>query len=108
MRKSGGIIALIASVIAILAAIVTLSVGGIGGAFNANNADMVIFLGFGGLFFSFVGIILGAVCMNAKKKMPSILLMLSAILGAIMGGTFVAIFMILVFVGGALAFFDKS
>lgn len=103
MRKSGGIIALIAGIFAVIAAIFTLMVGGVGGAFDAEGANTIIGLGFGGLVFSFLTIILGAVCMGVDSKIPGILLIICSIFGAILGGTFVAICMVLALIGGILA-----
>lgn len=108
MRKAGGIIALIAGIFGIFAALATLFIGGMGGAFEAEGADTVIGLGWGGVFFSFLVIILGAVCMGAKSKIPGILLILSSIAGAILGGGLVMIFMALALIGGILALFDDK
>lgn len=105
MKKSGGIVALIAGIFGLLSAFATLFVGGIGSAFKAEGADTVIGLGWGGVLFSFIVIILGAVCMNATSKLPGVLLIISAVLGAILGGTLVALFMVLALVGGILALF---
>lgn len=105
MRKAGGIIALIAGIFAVFAAGFTLLVGGVAGAVEAENASMVIGLGWGGVLFSFLTIVLGAVAMGAKSRMPGVLLILCAIAGAILGGTFVAIFMALALIGGILALF---
>lgn len=103
MQKAGGIIALIAGIFGVLAAIVTLMIGGIGAGFEAEGASTVVGLGWGGIGFSFLTIILGAVTMGAKGKIPGILLMLCAIAGAITGGTLVAVCMILALIGGLLA-----
>ena len=103
MQNAGGIIGLVAGIFGIFAAGLTLLVGGIGAATNAKDASTVVGLGWGGVLFSFLVIILGAVAMSAKSKTPGALLTLSSILGAVLGGTFVAIFMLLAFVGGILA-----
>jgi hypothetical protein len=103
MRKAGGIIALIGGIFGVLAAIMTLSVGGIAGTFNAHGAHTVVGLGFGGLAFSFLAIIFSAVCLGTSSRVPAILLVISAIGGAILGGTLVAVCMVLAFVGGVLA-----
>lgn len=108
MKKAGGIIALIAGVFSVLAAGFTLFIGGAAGAFEADGADTIILLGWGGVLFSFLTIILGAVCIGAKTKKPGILLIISSILGAILGGGFVAIFMVLALVGGIMALFDNN
>ena len=103
MKKSGGIIALIAGIFGFFAAIFTLFVGGVGGAVGAESANTVVGLGWGGIFFSFVVIVLGAISMSAETKKPGILLIISAILGAVLGGSMVAIAMTLAFVGGVVA-----
>lgn len=105
MQKAGGIIALIAGIFAILAAIATLMIGGTGAALDAEGADTVIALGWGGVLFSFLCIVLGAVTMGAKSRTPGVLLIICAIAGAALGGTFVAVFMALALIGGVLALF---
>lgn len=107
MKKAGGIIALIAGVFGVIAAFVTLMIGGVGSAVEAKNAQTVVMLGWGGVAFSFLTIVLGAVCMNAASRWPGILLIMCAIVGAILGGTIVAIFMVLALVGGVLALFGR-
>ena len=103
MKKLGGIIALVAGIFGILAAGITLFVGGIGGAAGAHDAGTVVGLGWGGVFFSFLTIVFSAVCMGgASSKTPGILLIICSILGAIFGGTLVAIFMVLALMGGIL------
>lgn len=103
MKKAGGIIAIIAGIIALFAAGFTLFFGGLGSVFDAEGADTVIGLGWGGMLFSFITIILGAVAISAKGRVPGILLIVSSLLGAILGGIFVAIFMALALVGGILS-----
>ena len=60
-------------------------------------------MGWGGVAFSFLTIILGAVAMGAKGRVPGVLIVVCAVAGAIMGGTLVAIFMALAGIGGLLA-----
>ena len=55
------------------------------------------------MVFSFATIVLGAVAMNAKGKTPGILLIVGAVAGAVLGGTLVAICMVLALLGGILA-----
>lgn len=105
MRKAGGIIALIAGIFGVIAAFATLMIGGMGAAFEANNAQLVVNLGWGGVAFSFFTIVLGAVAMGARSRLPGVLLILCALAGAVLGGTLVAIFMALALVGGVLALF---
>lgn len=103
MTKAGGIIAIIAGIFGILAAGITLLVGGLGGAFEANGASTVVGLGWGGVLFSFIVIALGAVCIGASTKKPGMFLIFSSIVGAILGGTLVGVFMVLALIGGVLA-----
>lgn len=108
MQKAGGIIALVAGIFGIFAAVFTLAVGGLGAGLEAEGASTVIGLGWGGVAFSFLTIILGAVALGAKGRLPGILLMICAIAGAILGGTLVAVFMVLAFVGGMISTIGSS
>ena len=103
MRKGGGIIAVVAGSIGVIAAFMTLLFGGIGSALEAEGANTVIGLGWGGVASSFVVIGLGAAVIAARSKMPAVFLAIVAVLGAIVGGTLVAIFMALALVGAVLA-----
>ena len=103
MKKAGGIVALVAGVFGTLAAMVTLLIGGMGSALGSNGAGTVVALGWGGVAFSFATIVLGAVAIGAKSRVPGALLIACALLGAILGGTLVAVFMALALVGGILA-----
>jgi hypothetical protein len=105
MKKAGGIIALVAGIFSIFAAGITLFMGGLGGAMGGEGAETVIGLGWGGVLFSFLTIVLAAICMGAESKWPGVLLIITAILGAVLGGTLVAIFMALALVGGIMALF---
>ena len=103
MQKAGGIVGLIAGIFGFIAAIVTLFVGGIGGALEAEGASTIIGLGWGGVLFSFLCIVFGAVALGAKGRIPGTLLAVSAIAGAVLGGTAVAVCMALALIGGILA-----
>jgi hypothetical protein len=70
VKKAGGIIAIIAGVFGVIAAIVTLFIGGVGSALDGEGANVVIGLGWGGILFSFLTIIFGAVALNAKNRVP--------------------------------------
>ena len=107
MRKAGGIIGLVAGIFGTLAALVTLLVGGMGAAFEAEGASTVVGLGWGGVVFSFLAIIFAAVAIGARGRLPGILLMVTSVLGAILGGTLVAVFMVLALAGGLLATIAK-
>jgi len=102
MSKAGGIIGIIAGVFGFIAAIVTLFLGGIGSAFEAEGANTVIGLGWGGVLFSFLTIVFGAIAI-ARPKGAGIGLIISSILGAVLGGTIVAVCMALSLIGGILA-----
>lgn len=97
--KAGGIIGLLAGIFAVFAAVSTLLIGGIGSALNTSNSLMVVWLGWGGILFSFLTIAFGAVGLF-KAKVGGWGLIVCSIAGAVLGGTFVAICMILSFVGG--------
>lgn len=103
MRKAGGIIALIAGIFAVFAAGATLFVGGVGSAFQAEGASTVVALGWGGVIFSFLCIVLGAVAIGTRSRLVGILLIVCSLAGAVLGGTLVAIFMALALIGGLLA-----
>ena len=107
MKKVGGIIALIAGVLGVCGAGITLVFGGLGAVFEVEGMDTVIILWWGEVLFSFLIIILGAIAMGAKGRMPGMLLIVCAIVGAILGGTFVAIFMVFAAAGGMLAVVGK-
>lgn len=59
----------------------------------------IVLLGWGGVAFAFLAIVLGATAIGAKGRTPGI----CAIAGAVSGGTLVAIFMALAGTGGLLA-----
>jgi hypothetical protein len=103
MKTAGGVIAIIAGIFGVIAAGATLFLGGIGSAFEAEGASTIVGLGWGGVIFSFITIILGAVALGVNSKIPGILLVISSLAGAILGGTLVAIFMVLALIGGILA-----
>ncbi len=103
MRKAGAIISIIAGIFAVIMALFTLVVGGMGKQFNADGASTVLGLGWGGVFFSFVVIVLGVVGIVSDKRLIGILLIICSLFGAILGGSLVAIFMFLSLIGGILS-----
>ena len=115
MQKSGGIIALIGGIFGTFAALFTLLTGGLVAglegasaalgdtAVDASASSQIAEFGIMGLLFAFITIILGAICMNAKSRIPGLILIGCSIAGAITGGTFVAVCMALTLVGGILA-----
>ena len=94
---------MVAGIFGTIAAGVTLFVGRIGTAVHAEGAPTIVALRMGGMAFSFLTIILGVIAMGAGTKLPSILLIICAILSAILGGTLVVIFMVLTLTGCVLA-----
>ena len=108
MRKSGPIIAIIAGIFGVLAAVLTLALGAVGNFFRLENANLVVWFGWGGLVFSFATIILAAMCFNARSRIPALLLVVCAIAGCVLGGTYVAVFMGVAVIGGMLALFSGN
>lgn len=103
MQKTGGILGLVGGIFGTIAALATLLLGGVGEAVRASEAGTVVNLGLGGVAFSFLAIILGAVALGTTGRTAGVLLMLCAVAGAILGGALVAACMALAFVGGLLA-----
>jgi uncharacterized membrane protein len=102
LKKAGAIISLVSSIIAVLMGFITLFFGGLGTALEAEGASTVTNLGWGGVFLSFILIVISAAAISAKsKKLPVAIIVLSLIT-AIFGGTFVAIFMVLCLLGAFL------
>jgi len=102
MSKAGGILGIIGGVFGLIAAVVTLFMGGVGAALEAESARQVIGFGWGGVLFSLASIVFGAVAF-AKPKGAGIGLIMASLAGAVLGGTFVAVCMVLPLVGGILA-----
>lgn len=108
MRKAGGIVGLIAGILGVLAAVATLFIGGLGAAFEAEGSNQIVGFGWGGILFSFLAIVFGAITMGSKGRIPGLLLLVVSIAGAILGGTLVAIVMGLSAIGGLLAVIPPS
>lgn len=106
MIKTGGILAIIAGVLGLLAGFVTLFLGGLGSAFSASGFGDVVSLGWGGILFSLLVVIYGSIAIS-KPTPGATGIILSAILGIALGGTLVAILMILALVGGIMAAIGK-
>ncbi len=102
MNKAGGIIGIIAGVFGVVAAVFTLLAGGIGSVFDAAEAGTVVGLGWGGILFSFLAIVFGALAI-ARWRWAGMALIICSILGVVLGGTMVAICMVLSLIGGILA-----
>ncbi len=106
MIKTGGILAIIAGVLGLLAGFVTLFLGGLGSAFSASGFGDVVSLGWGGILFSLLVVIYGSIAIS-KPKPGATGVILSSILGIALGGTLVAILMVLALVGGIMAAIGK-
>lgn len=107
MRKAGAVVSLIGGVLGVLLAFVTLAFGGIASAFGADKASSVVGLGWGGVFFSIMVIVFAAFAF-AKPRFSGWALIACSILGALLGGTLVAIVMLLSLVGGILCVVGSS
>lgn len=102
MGKAGGIIGLIGGIFAVIAALFTLLAGGVGAAFSADKASMVVSFGWYGLAAAFLVIVSGVVAIF-KPSVGAFGLLLLSLVGAIVGGTAVAICLVLALLGGVLA-----
>jgi hypothetical protein len=113
MRKSGGIIAIIAGIMGIIASIATFIFGSIVVATGGEHANIVSTMVWNGILCSFLSIILGAICLNAKRRLVGILLIISSLcgMGLLTGtstGIFIQLCMLLSLVGGFLAAIGKT
>ena len=106
MIKTGGILAIIAGLLGLLAGFVTLLLGGLGSAFSASGFGDVVSLGWGGILFSLLVVIYGGIAIS-KPKPGATGVILSAIFGIALGGTLVAILMVLALVGGIMVAMGK-
>jgi hypothetical protein len=102
MRTLGGTIAATAGIFATVAAMLTLIVG-LAGAFHAEQATQIRWSEWGALIVSFTTVFLGAICLHARSVTSGLVLMSASVCGAVLGGFFVAGFMLVTFVGGAVA-----
>ncbi len=97
----GGTVAVIGGIYATLMSFITLffgSLGVFGGGWTGAGFSPVATLLFG-----FLTIVFGALAINARGPIPGIIVMITAVLGAIFGGLLLALFMIFPLIGGALA-----
>lgn len=99
MKVASGVLGIIAGLLGFAASIFTLFLGGLGRVFESESASTVVGLGWGGLLFSLIVIVLGSMAFRGGVKVAYALLICS-IIGAILGGMLVAICMILAFIGG--------
>jgi hypothetical protein len=106
MIKTGGIIAIIAGLLGLFAGFITLFLGGLGSAFSSSGAADIVSFGWGGILFSLLVVIYGGIAIS-KPKAGAVGIILSAILGIVLGGTLVAILMALALAGGIMAALGK-
>ena len=110
MKRASGIIGIIGGILGFIAAIFTLMAGGFVGALESVSGDggdagaTIVQFGWLGVLAAFLTIIFSALMFNAKSKLMPILLLASAIIGAIFGGTFVAVCMVLCIIAGIIGF----
>lgn len=101
MTKAGGIISIIAGIFGVMAGFFTLFFGGLSSAFSVAGSGMVVGMGWGGIAFSMLVIVYGAVALY-KPAAGGTGLVLSSLSGIVLGGTLVAIVMVLSLIGGFL------
>jgi hypothetical protein len=104
MRKIGALIAIAAGICGVLAAIITLIVAG---AF-ADRVPLFALLEWRGVAFSFLTIVLGAICLCTPSKRPALLLAANALAGAVLNGTLVSFWMGIALAGGFLAALSRE
>lgn len=102
MIQSAAVIGIIASFLGLIAAAVTLLFGGAASAFGTSGAGTVLNLGWGGVLFSLAALVASAL-IYAKPRGAGVALIVIAISGAVLGGTLVAICMVLALIAGILA-----
>jgi ABC-type multidrug transport system permease subunit len=102
MRTLGGNIAVTAGLFGTVAAVATLVVG-LAGAIEAEQPVGISWFEWGAVLVSFSTVFLGAICLHARSVMAGMVLMVASMCGVMVGGVFVAVFMVLTFVGGAVA-----
>ena len=109
MKRASGIIGIIGGILGFIAAVFTLFAGGFVGALESASGGgdagaTIVQFGWLGVLAAFLTIIFSALMFNAKSKLMPILLLASSIIGAIFGGTFVAVCMVLCIIAGIIGF----
>lgn len=102
MNKTAAVLGIISGLLGIIAALFTVIFGGAASAMGAQNAETMINLGWGGVAFSFLAIVFGALVFS-KPGVGGWGLILVSLFGAVLGGTFVAACMTLALLGGLIA-----
>ncbi len=109
MKRASGIVGLIGGILGFLAAVFTLFTGGLVGALEGatgggDAGSTIVQFGWLGILAAFLTIIFSSLMFNAKSKLMPVLLLASSVIGAIFGGTFVAVCMVLCFIAGIIGF----
>lgn len=107
MIKAGSVIAIIVGLLGMLAGFVTLFFGGLTSAFSMTGADTVVGLGWGGIAFSMLVVIYAAIAFS-KPTAGAAGIILSSIFGIALGGTLVAILLILSLMSGVMIAMAKK
>ncbi len=107
MIKAGGILAIISGLLGFLAGVATLLMGGLGAAFSAGGASTVVGLGWGGILFSLLVVVYGAIAFAAPRAGVTGLA-LSTVAGMVLGGTLVAIMMVLALIAAVMVWLGKK
>ncbi len=107
MIKVGGVLAIIAGLLGLLVGLATLFMGGLGAAFSAGGASLVVGLGWGGSLFSLLVVVYGAIAFAAPRP-GATGLALSAVAGMVLGGTLVAILMVLTLIAAVMVWLGKK
>lgn len=102
MIQGAAITGIIASMLGLGAAAFTLLFGGAASAFGTSSASMVVGLGLGGVLFSISALVASALVF-ARPRGAGYALIVIALAGAALGGTLVAVCMVLVLIAGILA-----
>lgn len=102
MRVVGGTIVVTSGIFATIAAVLTLVVA-LAGAFQSQGMPQISWAEWGGVAFSFATVFLGATVLHARSVSAGLVLMAASVCGAVIGGAVVAVFMGMVFFGGAVA-----
>lgn len=95
MRKVGFVIAVVAGVLGVV----------IPSSFMMYSASLAGPLGWVGILFPLSVVLLGTVALKSKSWIPGALLILCATAGSILGGPFVAVYLVWAILGGMLALF---
>ena len=103
-KKIGGFVALVGGVMGATAAVVTMMTGSTGAALNYANAASLINLGWVWFFCSLLSIVASTLAITGNGKLPGVICVVAAILAMLFGGKLAVGIMLLVAIGGVLAF----